>query len=280
MSSGGSSDAASISNPRRSRTELLYSTRLRRCSAGRPGFGAAAAARSIAASRPLANASSCSLSGRFAPAGGIMPARTLRATFSQVATSAVGRAASRPDRTRSPRFRRSLWHPTQVLLHQCLGGVLGRRGADVLTGGRRRPRNEERQREQRAPDDRQSRAARHRYRQRPQACRSSATKRCARAKGSSCQSRLASCGDAIAFYVAAGPISDVHPDDTRGAQWAESSTRSAACILRNCSSLSQRGAPARAVDPHARAAAAALKIGSAWLGPAGPAQAGAGSPSA
>ena len=89
-SSPGSSAAASIGRSSRSRTALPYSARFRRCSAGAPGFGAAAAARSIASSIVAAKRSSVARSGRGAPLGGIMPVRTLRTTFSQVCGSRPG----------------------------------------------------------------------------------------------------------------------------------------------------------------------------------------------
>ena len=89
-SSPGSSAAASIGRSSRSRTALAYSVRFSRCSTGAPGFGAAAAARSIVASTAAANPSSVARSGRGALAGGIMPVRTFRTTFSHVCALAPG----------------------------------------------------------------------------------------------------------------------------------------------------------------------------------------------
>ena len=58
-----------------------------------------------------------------------MPARTLRMTFSQIAAFEAGCVTSMADRTRFPRFKRSLWHPTQYSLTKACcreveGGVL------------------------------------------------------------------------------------------------------------------------------------------------------------
>ncbi len=55
-------------------------------------------------------------SGRFAPAGGIMPARSLRIIFSATAALSVTRAASNDARVNPPALPRSLWHVTQYCL--------------------------------------------------------------------------------------------------------------------------------------------------------------------
>ena len=83
-SSAGSSPAASTSSARRSRIAFAYSVRFRRCMRVRPGRGFISAARSSDVSRNVARAPSVAASGRAAPTGGIMPARTFRMAFSQV----------------------------------------------------------------------------------------------------------------------------------------------------------------------------------------------------
>ena len=76
---------------------LTYSTRFSRRVTTRPGFGSAAATRSSAVSREVANASIASGAGRGRPSGGICPARSLRTTFSS--TSAL--PATSPTSSRS-----------------------------------------------------------------------------------------------------------------------------------------------------------------------------------
>ena len=115
-SSGGSSASGSTSSPSRSRTALLYSTRLRRCTVVRPGFGSAAAARSSSSSSQPATVSYVAASGRGRPAGGIMPLRSLATTFSQDAawagTSAASSASSEIG-TRPARCSLSVWQVRQ-----------------------------------------------------------------------------------------------------------------------------------------------------------------------
>ncbi len=63
----------------------------------------------------------CRASGRLAPAGGIMPTRSLRIIFSATAPLSAARAASKEASVRPPAFPRSLWQLTQVLLDEgCL----------------------------------------------------------------------------------------------------------------------------------------------------------------
>src|SRR5688572_20217457 len=115
-SSGGSSAVASISSASRSRMALAYSARLRRCSAVRPGCGLTAAARSIVVSRCATNASSVAASGRGIPAGGIIPARTFRITFSHISAWLGMSLRSACSSDSSPDRVRSLWHVTQYVL--------------------------------------------------------------------------------------------------------------------------------------------------------------------
>ncbi len=82
-SSGGSSDAASMSISRRSRTAFWYSMRVRRRIVSvRPGSGRARAAASSAVSRPESVSAYSPSSGRFFPGGGICRVRSRRTTFS------------------------------------------------------------------------------------------------------------------------------------------------------------------------------------------------------
>ena len=112
-SSPGRRAAASTGSASRSRTALAYSVRFSRCSAGAPGLGAAAAARSIVASTVAASPSSVARSGRGALAGGIMPVRTLRTTFSHTCGSCPACATVSPSSARPPVFSRVLWQVTQ-----------------------------------------------------------------------------------------------------------------------------------------------------------------------
>ena len=52
-------------------------------------------------------------SGRRAPGGGIMPARSLRIIFSATSGCSAIFAASKPASTSSPAFMLSLWHAAQ-----------------------------------------------------------------------------------------------------------------------------------------------------------------------
>ena len=82
MESGGSSPLTSMSSASRSFTARAYSTRLSRWNGRRPGLGVTGAAVSMRVSSAAASASSVCSSGRRAPGGGIMPARSLRIIFS------------------------------------------------------------------------------------------------------------------------------------------------------------------------------------------------------
>ena len=125
MSSGGNNDSTFTSSPSRSLTALAYSVRFRRCRTGRPGFGSAAAARSISRSSPSTNTASVASSGRGRRAGGISPARSFRITFSRVATCALGCAGSTSASERSPCRSRSLWHVTQYWSNSARVGTAG-----------------------------------------------------------------------------------------------------------------------------------------------------------
>ncbi len=116
-SSAGSSEVASMSSARTSRTAAAYSDRLRRWSGDRPGFGDAAATRSIDVSSDAANASMVASSGRGMPCGGIMRPWSLRTTFSQTSAWSATRARSTASlsSTRPPVFSRALWQLTQYL---------------------------------------------------------------------------------------------------------------------------------------------------------------------
>jgi hypothetical protein len=107
--------AGSIGRSSRSRIEFAYSVRLRRC---RPGGGAyGLASRSSSFSNHAIIASKVAGSGRRMSIGGIMPARSLRATSSQVLASRRTFAVSRVSSVRffaesSPMaLTRSLWQP-------------------------------------------------------------------------------------------------------------------------------------------------------------------------
>ena len=112
-SSGGSSVSGSISSASRSRMALPYSNRFRRWSAGRPGFGCAAASPSSSVSSQATNASIACSSGRLRPGGGIAPLRSLRTTFSQVAPSAPMCPTSAWSSSRPAVCSLSLWQATQ-----------------------------------------------------------------------------------------------------------------------------------------------------------------------
>ena len=89
-SSAGSRVVGSISRANRSRIELAYSVRFRRCRPVVPGFGLAAAALSKPASNCAAKASRVARSGLGIPLGGIIPERIFRTTFSQVSALLPG----------------------------------------------------------------------------------------------------------------------------------------------------------------------------------------------
>ncbi len=116
MVSGGRYAATSTSRLSRSRTALLYSARFRRWNGRDPGLGFAAASLSIRDSNDDTIAVITAASGRRAPAGGIMPARSLRMIFSVSAGSCTSFAASKPASDRSPALPRSLWQVAQYCL--------------------------------------------------------------------------------------------------------------------------------------------------------------------
>ena len=107
-SSAGSSAVPSISSASRSRMVLVYSNRLRRWMDIRPGFGAAAAARSSPASSHVTKPSRVAFSGCGKPAGGMMPARSFRTTFSQTSAPAPTSLRSVLSRVRPAVLSRSL----------------------------------------------------------------------------------------------------------------------------------------------------------------------------
>ena len=114
-SSPGSSAAASIGRSSRSRTAFAYSARFRRCSAGAPGFGAAARRDRDASSSRGREASSVARSGRGAPAGGIMPVRSLRIDLLPHLRLAAGGVptSSAVEREAAGARARALWQVTQ-----------------------------------------------------------------------------------------------------------------------------------------------------------------------
>src|SRR5215471_4963756 len=82
----------------------------------RPGRGFASAASSRDVSRYAARPSSVAFSGRFIPAGGIIPARTFRMTFSQVSADFGTSLRSACSRVKPPVRALSLWQVTQYVL--------------------------------------------------------------------------------------------------------------------------------------------------------------------
>src|ERR1035438_5680019 len=84
---------------RTSRMALEYSARLRRWTAGRPGLGWAAAARSSESARDLVNAAATGAAGRGMPAGGISPVENLRRTRSIRGAFAAGFSRSGAERS-------------------------------------------------------------------------------------------------------------------------------------------------------------------------------------
>src|ERR1035438_10714071 len=102
-----------MSSASTSRMALLYSTRFRRCTAGRPGLGLAAAARSRASSRDLVNDAAVGAAGRGMPAGGISPVRILRSTFSSTAALPPALATSIPLSATPAVAFFWLWHRAQ-----------------------------------------------------------------------------------------------------------------------------------------------------------------------
>ena len=113
MVSGGSSAETSTSTSSRSFTARAYSARLSRWKGRQPGFGLTAANSSSRASRACTRPSSAPSGGRFAPAGGIIPARSLRTIFSAVAGDSWASIALKPASDSPPALARSLWQVAQ-----------------------------------------------------------------------------------------------------------------------------------------------------------------------
>ena len=107
-SSAGRSGAGSISRASRSRIALAYSARFSRCTSGRPGWGDASAARSSCEVSETSRACLSAAGGAGMPGGGIMPARTLRTTFSHVSPWAPTSDRSIFSRTSPPLLARAL----------------------------------------------------------------------------------------------------------------------------------------------------------------------------
>ena len=114
MVSAGSSAVTSMSSASRSFTARAYSARLRRWKLREPGAGVRAASASMRVSNAAAMSSSAVPSGRLAPAGGIIFARSLRIIFSDSSRSSTSRAASKPASDSPPALPRSLWQVAQV----------------------------------------------------------------------------------------------------------------------------------------------------------------------
>src|SRR5438094_694446 len=104
--------------------------------AGRPGLGAAAAARSSVLSSDDTNEATVDLSGRGRPDGGIVPLCSFLTTFSQVSARCGTFSVSMRvfSSTRLPAFVRSLWQAMQYLSRsaRCSVGDIAA-GAGVVT---------------------------------------------------------------------------------------------------------------------------------------------------
>src|SRR6185369_13351629 len=124
-SSRGSSVAASISTPSRSRTELAYSRRFSRCRPTRPGATRwPAAASSVVSSQLIRPFASASL-GRSLPGGGIRRPRILRMVASQDLASAGASSRDSASKARPPAQSSVLWQPKQYFcsVSQCEAGT-------------------------------------------------------------------------------------------------------------------------------------------------------------
>ena len=96
-----------------SRMALAYSTRLRRCTVGRPGSGFSSPVRSSSVSSQWMKSPVAAAVGRGRPAGGIAFARRRRMTCSQVA-ALVSTCATSSVSSASPAVSvRRLWQATQ-----------------------------------------------------------------------------------------------------------------------------------------------------------------------
>ena len=118
--------------PRRSLTAAWYSERLRRWNGRQPGLGLSAAAASIFASSVSTKALVVAVSGRRAPGGGIMPARSLRIIFSVTSGCSLTLAASKPASTSSPAFIFSLWHEAQFCATSLFCASIDSAGAGLV----------------------------------------------------------------------------------------------------------------------------------------------------
>ena len=98
----------STSRSSRSWTACEYSARVRRWNGRQPGFGLLAANSSIRASSAAASWSICAASGRLAPGGGIIPARSLRIIFSMTSGCSWAFIASKLASDSPPALPRSL----------------------------------------------------------------------------------------------------------------------------------------------------------------------------
>src|SRR4029453_132561 len=133
--SAGRNAVGSTSSARICRTSRAYSARFTRWNGPRPGSGDAPAIASMRASRAPASADSVAGSGRFAPGGGIMPARSFRIIFWVV--SRAGDAASGVQATSDnpPAFPRSLWHAAQYCATTAACSETGMRAGGGGGGG-------------------------------------------------------------------------------------------------------------------------------------------------
>ena len=108
-------------------TARAYSARFSRWNGRQPGFGLSAAAASIRVSSASTNAGCVAASGRRAPGGGIMPARSLRIIFSATSACCVDLRRVEPGERQLAAFLRSLWHDGAVLRDQLVLRVDGKR---------------------------------------------------------------------------------------------------------------------------------------------------------
>ena len=127
-SSAGSRVVASTSMFRSSRMAFAYSARFNRWRPVAPGFGVRAATRSSRVSSVEANSSMAAREGLAVLAGGIIPVRSLRTTFSHVSALGPTSAGSRDLRSSCPAFRVALWQVEQDWFRKARvesGGALG-----------------------------------------------------------------------------------------------------------------------------------------------------------
>ncbi len=103
----------STAMPSNCSTALAYSARFSRWNGRQPGLGFTAAVSSMRDSSAVVSAAMVLASGRLAPAGGIMPARSLRIIFSTSSGCSCARIALNPASDSPPALARSLWHVAQ-----------------------------------------------------------------------------------------------------------------------------------------------------------------------